>query len=77
MEYAKCVLPKQFKIIPAYINSDILENHFCLVRTLFTGAATHPNYAQYMSVQNSVVLTQPTGLPTKRNAQQYVEPFRP
>lgn len=68
------MLPKRH-VIPAFINSDIIENHFCLVRTMFSGPNTNPNYLHYMSVQNSIVLTQPVALTNKRNAQQYVEPY--
>ena len=75
LEFVDSMLTKQIRVIPAFINSDILENHFCLVRTLFNGPSRHPSYAAYMAVQNSIILTQPTGLPTKRNAEQYVEPF--
>ena len=61
-------------VIPAYINSDVIENHFCQVRSLFNGSNDHPTYAHYMGLQTSILLTKPVGLPSKRNASMYIEP---
>ena len=59
-----------------YINSDVVENHFCQVRTLYNGANNNPNYYTYRSIQNSVVITQPKSLPGKRNASTYLSPAK-
>ena len=62
-------------VVPAYVNSDVIENHFSMVRSLFNGASEHPTYYVYKSLQNSVILTQPPGLPKKRNAcNSYIQP---
>ena len=63
-------------VVPANINSDIVENHFSIVRGLFNGSSDHPNYFGYLSIQNSAILTQPQ-LSRKRNAyidRAYVQP---
>ena len=61
-------IPLRLSLVPAYINSDAIENHFCMVRSLFNGASDHPAYYAYSNLQNSIILTQPPGLPKKRNA---------
>ena len=35
-------------VVPANINSDIVENHFSIVRGLFNGSSDHPNYFGYL-----------------------------
>ena len=59
-----------------FINSDVVENHFCQIRTLYNGANNNPSYCTYCYMQNSVVLTQPKTLPGKRNANTYVTPAK-
>lgn len=62
--------------VPANINSDIVENHFSMVRGLFNGSSDHPTYFCYLGIQNSAILTQPQ-LSRKRNAnidRAYVQP---
>ena len=74
VEFITICCKKKVPIIPAYINSDIIENHFCMVRTLFNGANDNPNYYTYKSLQNSIILTRSMELPSKRNSNTYIEP---
>lgn len=72
--FSKCLRQRQC-INPGYINSDVIENHFCMVRGLFNGSSDHPNYFIYKSLQNAVILTQPVNLPSKRNSHSsYISP---
>ena len=64
---------KRISIVPGYLNSDVVENHFCMVRSLFNGANDNPTYFTYKGLQNSVILTQPVNLPKKRNSDTYIE----
>lgn len=68
VELFQTVCEAGMSAVPAYINSDVVENHFCMVRSLFNGPSDHPNYYTYKSLQNAVILTQPTGLSRKRNS---------
>ena len=55
-------------LVPSLLNSDVIENHFCMVRALFNGGSDHPSYFIYKNLQNAVILTQPVALPSNRNA---------
>lgn len=46
------------EIVPSRINSDIIENIFCQQRSLYHGANSNPNYNQYRTGINSIVLGQ-------------------
>ena len=74
LELLNHCVKNRLSIKPGYINSDIVENHFCMVRGLHNGASDHPTYHIYKSLQNSIILTQPAGLPKKRNSNTYIEP---
>ena len=74
IEFIEHCCKRKISIILKYVNSDVIENHFCMVRTLFNGANDNPTYHTYKSLQNSIILTQPMGLPGKRNANTYIEP---
>lgn len=65
--FTKCCRNRRI-LTPGVINSDVIENHFCMIRGLFNGASDHPNYFTYKSLQQCVILTQPVGLPGSRNA---------
>lgn len=48
------------ELTPARINSDIVENIFCQERSLYHGANTNPNYNEYRTGINSIILGQAT-----------------
>ena len=54
-------------IVPAGINSDIVENFFCQQRTICHGSTTNPNVQQYKYGINSTILCQ-TAVSKKSNA---------
>lgn len=68
LEFITRNLKENKSIVPAFLNSDIVENHFCMVRGLFNGCNDHPTYLSYKSLQNSVILTQKVALSSKRNS---------
>ena len=72
LELCQRMVKNRGQVIPAFINSDIVENHFSHVRTLYNGSNDHPTYAIYCALQNSIILTQPIALPGKRNANTYI-----
>ena len=74
LEIIKICVKGRISLILAYLNSDVVENHFCMVRSLFNGASDHPDYFTYKSLQNSIILTQPLNLPKTRNSNTYVSP---
>lgn len=45
-------------VVPSRFNSDIVENFFCQQRGLHNGNKTNPNYRDYCSTVNSIVLGQ-------------------
>jgi len=49
---------KGTSIVPALINSDVIENHFCQQRATYNGANTNPTALQYRRTLNSVILGQ-------------------
>ncbi|XP_071111146.1 uncharacterized protein [Haliotis cracherodii] len=54
-------------LTPLYINSDIVENHFSQQRGLYHGSGANPNYNQYRTATNSIILGQST-ISNKSNA---------
>lgn len=49
---------RELEIIPAMINSDIIENMFCQQRSTYNGANSNPNALQYRNNINSIILGQ-------------------
>ena len=74
LEIIERILGRGDRVNLGYVNSDVIENHFCQVRTLYNGANNNPTYFAYNYIQNSIVLTQPKSLPGKRNAASYLKP---
>lgn len=69
LELIHYCVSRRISVVPGHLNSDIIENHFSLVRGMYNGASDHPNYFVYKSLQNSIVLGQPTSfMSQKRNA---------
>ena len=62
------------RIVPGRINSDVVENHFCQVRS-FGGSNTNPSYDAYRTLQTSIILTQKVGSCGKTNAGGAIEPY--
>ena len=62
-------------IRPEFINSDLVELHFSMVRGMFYNHT--PNVLQYRNVQNSIILSQPiAGCKRKANiSASYPKPF--
>ena len=54
-------------VVPAGINSDIVENFFCQQRTICHGSTTNPSVQQYKYAINSTILGQ-TAVSKKSNA---------
>ncbi|KAJ8311572.1 hypothetical protein KUTeg_010927 [Tegillarca granosa] len=54
-------------IVPSRINSYIIENIFCQQRALYHGGNSNPNYNEYRTGINSIILGQTT-ISTKSNA---------
>lgn len=73
LELLRILTSKRLSVAPGFINSDVVENHFCMVRSLFNGANDNPSYFAYKGLQNSVILTQPINLPKKRNCDTLIE----
>jgi hypothetical protein len=61
------LLRKEMEVIPAMVNSDIIENMFCQQRASYNGANTNPNALQYRHNINSIILGQ-TVVSQKSNA---------
>ena len=55
-----CINQLKFDLVPSRINSDIIENIFCQQRSLYHGANSNPNYNEYRTAINSIVLGQTT-----------------
>lgn len=53
-----CIEVLKTEVVPARLNSDIIENIFCQQRSLYHGPTTHPTYNSYRTGINSVVLGQ-------------------
>ncbi|KAK3109107.1 hypothetical protein FSP39_023224 [Pinctada imbricata] len=53
-------LGKGDSITPAYVNSDIIENHFCQQRGIRNGLNTNPTIMQYGPSNNAIILGQTT-----------------
>lgn len=71
----KSLLELKIEIAPSRINSDIIENIFCQQRALYHGANTNPNYNEYRTGINSIILGQTT-TSTKSNAGKHsAKPF--
>ena len=49
--FRKCI-----EVVPARLNSDIIENIFCQQRALYHGATTNPTYNSYRTGINSVII---------------------
>ena len=47
-------------LVPSRVNSDVIENIFCQERSLYHGANTNPNYNEYRTGINSIILGQTT-----------------
>lgn len=71
----KTLFELKIEIVPSRINSDIIENIFCQQRALYHGANTNPNYNEYRTGINSIILGQTT-TSTKSNAGKHsAKPF--
>ena len=67
-EICKTRIEKNGKsVVPAGINSDIVENFFCQQRTLCHGSTTNPNVLQYKYGINATILGQ-SAISKKSNA---------
>jgi hypothetical protein len=53
-----CIEELHTEIVPARLNSDIIENIFCQQRSLYHGPTTNPTYNSYRTGINSVILGQ-------------------
>ena len=62
-------------IVPARINSDVIENVFCQQRGIINGANTNPTFYQYSKNVNSIILGQNTISKNANAAQKACEPF--
>jgi hypothetical protein len=60
LSLCKLRLGKGNSITPAYLNSDLIENHFCQQRGIRNGLNTNPTLAQYGTGNNAIVLGQTT-----------------
>ena len=63
----RSLLGRGDSITPAYVNSDVVENHFCQQRGICNGLNTNPTLAQYGPSNTSICLSQ-TSVSSKRNA---------
>jgi hypothetical protein len=63
----KLCLGKGNSITPAYLNSDLIENHFCQQRGICNGQNTNPTIKQYGPSNNAIILGQCT-VSAKRNS---------
>lgn len=54
--FRKCIEEIHTEVVPARLNSDIIENIFCQQRALYHGATTNPTYNSYRTGINSVIL---------------------
>ena len=61
-------------ITPAYLNSDIVENHFCQQRGTCNGLNTNPTLAQYGTSNTAICLGQ-TSVSSKGNSSTKALPF--
>ena len=61
------LLGKRNRITPAFINSDVIENHFCQQRGTCNGLNTNPTLAQYGPSNTSICLSQ-TSVSAKSNS---------
>ena len=55
-----CLYEIKTEVVANRINSDIIENIFCQERALYHGANTNPNYNDYRTGINSIILGQTT-----------------
>lgn len=55
-----CTNELNIELVPSRVNSDIIENVFCQERSLYHGANTNPNYNEYRTGINSIILGQTT-----------------
>ena len=69
------LLGKRNSITPAFINSDVIENHFCQQRGTCNGLNTNPTLAQYGPSNTSICLSQ-TSVSAKSNSGVKAENFR-
>lgn len=51
-----CIEEIHTEIVPARLNSDIIENIFCQQRSLYHGPTTNPTYNSYRTGINSVII---------------------
>ena len=71
----RSLLGRGDSITPAYVNSDVVENHFCQQRGICNGLNTNPTLAQYGPSNTSICLSQ-TSVSSKRNASTKALNFR-
>ena len=57
-----------------YLNSDIVENHFCQQRGTGNGLNTNPTFAQYVT-SNTAICQKQTSVSSKGNSSTNVLPF--
>lgn len=55
-----CVDKLHIPLVPSRLNSDVIENIFCQQRAIYHGANTNPNYNEYRTGINSIILGQTT-----------------
>ena len=60
MALCKRVVTEGHSLTPSYVNSDIIENHFCQQRGIYNGLNTNPTVQQYGPANNAIILGQTT-----------------
>lgn len=70
-----CINEIKTEVVPSRINSDIIENIFCQQRSLYHGATTNPNYNEYRTGVNSIILGQTTTSKKANACQQTAKPL--
>ena len=69
------LLGKGDSITPAFMNSDVVENHFCQQRGTCNGMNTNPTLAQYGPSNTSICLSQ-SSISSKNNSGIKAENFK-
>ena len=67
LQYCTVKLGKNESVSPITLNSDVVENFFCQQRSIHHGANNNPNYLQYTSTVNSIVLGATSNAKRKSN----------
>jgi len=70
-----CINEIKTEVVPSRINSDIIENIFCQQRSLHHGATTNPNYNEYKTGVNIIILGQTTTSKKANACQQTAKPL--